>query len=116
MDVMNAIQKSNLDIGAETVEINKVEYLVRGIGYIKNVSDLEEAVITVRNGVPVKIKDVAFVNLGPATRRGGLDKEGVEAGGGRCGSTLWIQPAGGDQQREGENLRNGSRITPEDPC
>ncbi|MDR1203758.1 MAG: efflux RND transporter permease subunit [Tannerellaceae bacterium] len=82
MDVMNAIQKSNLDIGAETVEINKAEYLVRGLGYIKNVSDLEEAVITVRNGVPVKIKDVAFVNLGPATRRGGLDKEGVEAVGG----------------------------------
>ena len=82
MDVMNAVQKSNLDIGAETVEINKAEYLVRGLGYIKNVSDLDEAVITVRNGVPVKIKDVAFVNLGPATRRGGLDKEGVEAVGG----------------------------------
>lgn len=82
MDVMNAVQKSNLDIGAETVEINKAEYLVRGLGYIKNVSDLEEAVITVRNGVPVKIKDIAFVNLGPATRRGGLDKEGVEAVGG----------------------------------
>ena len=82
MDVMNAVQKSNLDIGAETVEINKVEYLVRGLGYIKDVSDLEEAVVTVRNGVPVKIKDVAFVNLGPATRRGGLDKEGVEAVGG----------------------------------
>lgn len=82
MDVMNAIQKSNLDIGAETVEINKVEYLVRGLGYIKSVKDLEEAAVTVRNGVPVKIKDVAFVNLGPATRRGGLDKEGVEAVGG----------------------------------
>lgn len=82
MDVMNAVQKSNLDIGAETIEINKAEYLVRGLGYIKHVSDLEEAVITVRNGVPVKIKDIAFVNLGPATRRGGLDKEGVEAVGG----------------------------------
>lgn len=82
MDVMNAIQKSNLDIGAETIEINKVEYLVRGLGYIKNVSDLEEAVVTVRDNVPVKIKDVAFVNIGPATRRGGLDKEGVEAVGG----------------------------------
>lgn len=82
MDIMNAIKKSNLDIGAETVEINKAEYLVRGLGYIKTVSDLEEAVVTVRNGVPVKIKDVAFVNLGPATRRGGLDKEGVEAVGG----------------------------------
>ncbi|WHT73027.1 efflux RND transporter permease subunit [Myroides odoratimimus] len=82
MDVMSAIQKSNLDIGAETIEINKAEYLVRGLGYIKNVKDLEDAVVTVRNNVPVKIKDVAFVNLGPATRRGGLDKEGIEAVGG----------------------------------
>lgn len=82
MDLMHAIQNSNLDIGAETVEINKVEYLVRGLGYIKNTSDLEEAVVTVREGVPVKLKDVAFINLGPATRRGGLDKEGVEAVGG----------------------------------
>lgn len=82
MDVMTAVQKSNLDIGAETVEINRAEYLVRGLGYIKSVADLEEAVITVRNGVPVKIKDVAFVNIGPAPRRGGLDKEGVEAVGG----------------------------------
>ena len=82
MDLMHAIQNSNLDIGAETIEINKVEYLVRGLGYIKTISDLEEAVVTVRNGVPVKLKDVAFINLGPATRRGGLDKEGVEAVGG----------------------------------
>ncbi|MDM1391552.1 efflux RND transporter permease subunit [Myroides marinus] len=82
MDVMSAIQKSNLDIGAETIEINKAEYLVRGLGYIKNVKDLEDAVVTVRQNVPVKIKDVAFVNLGPATRRGGLDKEGIDAVGG----------------------------------
>ena len=82
MDVMNAIQKSNLDIGAETIEINKAEYLVRGLGYIKNVKDLEDAVVTVRNNVPVMIKDVSFVSLGPATRRGGLDKEGIEAVGG----------------------------------
>ncbi len=82
MDVMNAVQKSNLDIGAETIELNKAEYLVRGLGYIKSVADLEESVITVRNSIPVRIKDVAMVNIGPATRRGGLDKEGVEAVGG----------------------------------
>ena len=82
MDIMNAVKKSNLDIGAETMEINKVEYLIRGLGYIKDVSDLEKAVVTVRDGVPVRISDVAFVNIGPGTRRGGLDKEGVEAVGG----------------------------------
>lgn len=82
MDIMSAIKKSNLDIGAETMEINKVEYLIRGLGYIRNVSDLEKAVVTVRDGVPVRISDIAFVNIGPGTRRGGLDKEGVEAVGG----------------------------------
>lgn len=82
MDIMSAIKKSNLDIGAETMEINKVEYLIRGLGYIKNVKDIENAVVTVREGVPVRISDVAFVNIGPGTRRGGLDKEGVEAVGG----------------------------------
>lgn len=82
MDIMGAIKKSNLDIGAETMEINKVEYLIHGLGYIKDVSDLEKAVVTVRDGVPVRISDVAFVNIGPGTRRGGLDKEGVEAVGG----------------------------------
>ena len=47
MDIMGAIKKSDLDIGAETMEINKVEYLIRGLGYIKDVSDLEKAVVTV---------------------------------------------------------------------
>jgi Cu(I)/Ag(I) efflux system membrane protein CusA/SilA len=82
MDVMQAVQKSNLDVGAETIEMNRVEYLVRGLGYIREVSDLEESVVKVVNNVPVRIKDVAVVTLGPATRRGGLDKEGVEAVGG----------------------------------
>jgi Cu(I)/Ag(I) efflux system membrane protein CusA/SilA len=82
MEVMNAVQKSNLDIGAETIELNKVEYLVRGLGYIKSLTDLEEAVVSVRENIPVRIKDVATVNFGPAARRGGLDREGVEAVGG----------------------------------
>ncbi|MDR1336596.1 MAG: efflux RND transporter permease subunit [Tannerella sp.] len=82
MDIMTAIRKSNLDTGAETVEMNRVEYFVRGLGYIRSVSDLEESVVKVNGGVPVRIRDVAFVTLGPATRRGGLDKEGVEAVGG----------------------------------
>ncbi|MDR1645518.1 MAG: efflux RND transporter permease subunit [Tannerellaceae bacterium] len=79
MDIMAAVEKSNLDIGAETIEMNQAEYIVRGLGYITDVADLEEAVVTVRDGVPVRIREVAFVTLGPATRRGGLDKEGVEA-------------------------------------
>ncbi len=81
MDIMEAVRKSNIDIGAETIEVNKIEYVVRGLGYIKNLDDLKNAVITVRNNVPVRLNDVAKISFGPATRRGGLDKGGVEATG-----------------------------------
>ena len=79
--IMNAVKKSNLDIGARTIEFNRAEYMVRGLGYIKSLEDLEKAVVAVSNNTPVRIKDVAVVNFGPATRRGGLDKEGAEATG-----------------------------------
>ncbi|MCX6320840.1 MAG: efflux RND transporter permease subunit [Bacteroidia bacterium] len=79
MDVMNAVKKSNLDIGAETIELNNVEYIIRGLGYVKSLDDLELSVVAVRNNIPVRIKDVAHVSFGPATRRGGLDKAGSEA-------------------------------------
>ena len=79
MDVMNAVRKSNLDIGAETIELNNAEYIIRGLGYVKSLEDLESSVVAVRNNVPVRIKDVSQTSFGPATRRGGLDKGGVEA-------------------------------------
>ncbi|MFN8240997.1 MAG: efflux RND transporter permease subunit [Bacteroidales bacterium] len=82
MDLMNAVSRSNLDIGAETIEINNAEYMVRGLGYVKNLRDIELAVVSVRNNIPVRVSDVARVSFGPATRRGGLDKSGVEAVGG----------------------------------
>ncbi|HIP33093.1 MAG TPA: efflux RND transporter permease subunit [Crocinitomicaceae bacterium] len=80
--IMKAVNKSNLDIGARTLEFNKVEYLIRGLGYIESLEDLEESVIISNDNVPIRIKDVAKVSFGPATRRGGLDKGGAEAVGG----------------------------------
>jgi Cu(I)/Ag(I) efflux system membrane protein CusA/SilA len=80
--IMAAIKNSNLDIGARTIEFNRVEYLVRALGYITSLEDLEKSVVAVNNNVPVRLKDVAKVNYGPATRRGGLDKGGAEAVGG----------------------------------
>ena len=79
MDVMDAVRKSNLDIGAETIELNNVEYIIRGLGYVKSLNDLELSVVTVRENIPVRIRDVARVSFGPAPRRGGLDKAGSEA-------------------------------------
>ncbi|MBL4594543.1 MAG: efflux RND transporter permease subunit, partial [Flavobacteriales bacterium] len=58
------------------------EYLIRGLGYIESLKDLEESVIISNENVPIRIKDVAKVQFGPATRRGGLDKGGSEAVGG----------------------------------
>ena len=80
--IMMAVKKSNLDIGARTIEYNKAEYLIRGLGYIESLKDLEESVIISNDNVPLRIKDVANVHFGPATRRGGLDKGGAEAVGG----------------------------------
>ncbi len=99
--IMNAVKNSNLDIGARTLEFNKVEYLVRGLGYIKNLSDLEESVVTVRDNVPIRLKDVAKVQFGPATRRGGLDKSGVEAVGG-----VVVARYGANPQEVINNLKN----------
>ena len=76
--VVKAIKESNKDIGAQTLEINQAEYLVRGLGYVKSISDIENAVVTSEDYTAIKIKDIGKVSLGPATRRGILDKEGAE--------------------------------------
>jgi len=76
--VVKSVKKSNKDIGAQTLEINQVEYLVRGLGYVKSIEDIENAVVTSEDYTSIRIKDIGKVSLGPATRRGILDKEGTE--------------------------------------
>jgi len=76
--VVKAVKESNKDIGAQTLEINQAEYLVRGLGYVKSVEDIENAVVISEDFTSIKIKDIGKVSLGPATRRGVLDKEGAE--------------------------------------
>lgn len=80
--VMMAVKKSNRDVGAKTIEINQAEYFVRGLGYVKKVEDIEKAVVAVLDNVPIRVQDIGVVSLGPATRRGLLDKEGAEVVGG----------------------------------
>lgn len=80
--VIDAVRKANAETGARTIEMNNAEYLVRGIGYIKDLKDLESAVVKVVDNTPIRIQDVAFVSMGPAPRRGALDKAGAEAVGG----------------------------------
>ena len=81
-EVFAAIKMSNVDVGARTVEVNKVEYIIRGLGFIESLEDIEYTVIKVNENVPIYIRDVANVVLGPALRRGALDKEGAEVVGG----------------------------------
>ncbi len=82
--VFAAVRASNLDIGARTIEINRVEYLVRGRGFIREVADIEAAVVRAGGeaGLPIRVRDVARVTLGPAERRGVLTQGGAEAVGG----------------------------------
>src|SRR5690554_3092723 len=84
MDVMQAVKKSNIDVGANTIEVNKVDYFVRGLGYVKEINDIDKAVVKVTDNVPIRIRDVAKVNIGPQPRNMGgiLDKSGAEAVGG----------------------------------
>jgi Cu(I)/Ag(I) efflux system membrane protein CusA/SilA len=81
-EVFAAARQSNIDVGARTIEINRVEYVIRGIGFVKSIKDLEQSVIKAVDNIPIRISDVATVSLGPALRRGVLDKAGSEVVGG----------------------------------
>ena len=67
----------------ETIEVNRAEYVLRGLGLIQSLEDIEAVTVAVsEDNIPVSIKDIAQVNLGPALRRGALDKNGSEVVGG----------------------------------
>jgi len=76
--VTEAIRASNMDVGGRVVEMSEREYMVRGRGYLKGIPDLEQIVLKTERGTPVRIRDVARVELGPDERRGltELDGEG----------------------------------------
>lgn len=81
--VVDAVRAGNDDVGGRLVELTGREYMVRGRGYVKQLSDLEQLVLKAEGGTPVTVKDVATVALGPELRRGiaDLDGEGDVVGG-----------------------------------
>ncbi len=81
-DVFNHVMASNRTVGAKVVEQNDMEYLVRGLGWIENLEDIENIVVGAKNNVPIYVKNVATVQVGPAFRRGVLEKDGSEVTGG----------------------------------
>ncbi len=82
--VINAIKRSNNDVGGRLFEMAETEYMVRGLGYIKSIADLNTIPVGVdTNGTPIRLQDVAHIQLGPELRRGitELNGEGEVAGG-----------------------------------
>jgi Cu(I)/Ag(I) efflux system membrane protein CusA/SilA len=81
-DVMDAVKQSNLNVGGKVIEENGMEFVVRGIGLVNSIADLENIVVSQNNGLPVFLKDIATIQLGGDFRRGALDVNGHEAVGG----------------------------------
>jgi len=75
--VMNAIQAANNDVGAMTMELSEREYMVRGLGYLKSVGDIENVVVgATATGTPIRVAELGRVSVGPAIRRGIADLDG----------------------------------------
>ena len=82
--VRMALQRSNNDVGGRLVEMGETEFMVRGLGYIQSIEDIENTPVGVdENGTPILIRNIAHVHLGPELRRGlaDLDGEGETVGG-----------------------------------
>ncbi len=81
-DVMDAVAAANLNVGGKTIEENGAEYIVRGVGLIEDVADLEAIPLLPHSGSPLYLRDVATVRIGGDFRRGTLDVNGREVVGG----------------------------------
>lgn len=75
--IRNAIKQSNADVGGKLIEMGETEFMVRGLGYIQSIQDIEKIVISFdAKGTPVLLKDVANIQIGPELRRGILEWNG----------------------------------------
>jgi Cu(I)/Ag(I) efflux system membrane protein CusA/SilA len=75
--VMGAIQNANADVGAMVMELSEREYMVRGLGYLRSVADIENVVVgATASGTPVRVAELGRVSVGPAVRRGIADLDG----------------------------------------
>ncbi len=77
-DVMTSIQENNLNVGAQFIEKNAEEFVVRSVGLVSNVADLENIVIKAKDGTPVFLRELADIQVGGAIRRGVQTKNGVQ--------------------------------------
>ena len=76
MDVMKAVQDNNNDVGGRKFEMSDMAYIIRGLGYLKSKEDLESIAVGDYNGIPVRVKDIAAVQMGGDLRLGIFDESG----------------------------------------
>jgi len=76
MDVMNKVKANNNDVGGRKFEMSNMAYIIRGLGYIKSIDDIENIALANNNGIPVRVKDIGTVQMGPDLRLGILDANG----------------------------------------
>jgi Cu(I)/Ag(I) efflux system membrane protein CusA/SilA len=76
MEVLKAIRSNNNDVGGRKFEMSQMGYIVRGLGYIKNIKDIENITVKTSNSIPIKIKDVATIQMGGDLRLGIFDENG----------------------------------------
>ena len=101
-DVANAVRASNTDAGGRTIELSEFEFMVRGRGYLKGIPDIENIVLKSRNGVPLKLSDVARVELVPDERRGITELNGE----GEVASGIVLQRFGANALTVIDNAKN----------
>lgn len=76
MDVMNKVKANNNDVGGRKFEMSNMAYIIRGLGYVKNISDIENIALSNYNGIPVRVKDIGTVQMGGDLRLGIFDANG----------------------------------------
>jgi Cu(I)/Ag(I) efflux system membrane protein CusA/SilA len=76
MDVMNKVKSNNNDVGGRKFEMADMAYIIRGLGYIKNINDVENIAVANYNGIPVRVKDIGSVQMGGDLRLGIFDMDG----------------------------------------
>ena len=77
MDVLNAVRQNNNDVGGRKFEMSDMAYIVRGLGYLKKTEDIENIPVGNYGSVPVRVKDIATVQMGGDLRLGIFDMDGT---------------------------------------
>jgi CzcA family heavy metal efflux pump len=76
MDVMNKVKAGNNDVGGRKFEMSDMAYIIRGLGYIKSLEDVENISVSNNNGIPIRVKDIGNVQMGSDLRLGIFDEDG----------------------------------------